>query len=219
MTPPTSKKRRAPAMSPQERREMIVRATIPLVIEHGSAVTTRQIAQAAGIGEGTIFRVFADKDELLDACAVEAMSPGNSLAEIAAIDLDQPLADRLAQAAEAMRAHLARIGAVMGALHATGGRARTEGREHPGPDGSVPDRQTGVAAARDALAELFEPERDTLRLPPQRLALLFFGLLFTSTADTGTDADAVGAPGGLGHNREIAELVDVFLHGAVTTAD
>jgi AcrR family transcriptional regulator len=38
-------------MSPEQRREMIVRATIPLVIEHGSGVTTRRIAQAVGIGE------------------------------------------------------------------------------------------------------------------------------------------------------------------------
>lgn len=58
-------------MAPGSRREMIVRAALPLVIEHGSAVTTRQIARAAGIGEGTIFRVFADKDELLEACVSE----------------------------------------------------------------------------------------------------------------------------------------------------
>ena len=43
---------------------MIVAATLPLLLEHGELVTTRQIAEAAGIAEGTIFRVFADKDEL-----------------------------------------------------------------------------------------------------------------------------------------------------------
>ena len=44
---------------------MIVEATLPLLLEHGEMVTTRQIAEAAGIAEGTIFRVFADKDELI----------------------------------------------------------------------------------------------------------------------------------------------------------
>ncbi|MGW3623135.1 TetR/AcrR family transcriptional regulator [Streptomyces sp. NPDC000880] len=200
MTPPTARKRRALAMSPGERREMIVRATIPLVIEYGSAVTTRQIAQAAGIGEGTIFRVFADKDELVDACVLETMSPGNSLTEIGSIDLDMPLADRLTEAAEAMRAHMDRIGAVMGALQTTGGRTRTE---RPAPSGQVPDRQAGFNAACDALAELFEPERDTLRLPPERLAVLFFGLLFTSSHHDPP--------------QDVAEIVEVFLYGALTT--
>lgn len=49
-------------MSPEQRREMIVRAALPLVVEYGTSVTTAQIARAAGIGEGTIFRAFGDKD-------------------------------------------------------------------------------------------------------------------------------------------------------------
>ncbi|MGW1995245.1 TetR/AcrR family transcriptional regulator [Embleya sp. NPDC001921] len=112
-------------MDPDSRREMIVRAALPLVIEHGSAVTTRQVARAAGIGEGTIFRVFADKEELLDACVSEALSPAHALAELALVPMEQPLVHRLTEAAAALHAHLDRIGAVVGALHATGGRGRT----------------------------------------------------------------------------------------------
>ncbi|MCU1430433.1 MAG: DNA-binding transcriptional regulator, AcrR family, partial [Actinomycetia bacterium] len=37
---------------------MIVAATLPLLLEHGDRVTSRQIAEAAGIAEGTIFRAF-----------------------------------------------------------------------------------------------------------------------------------------------------------------
>ncbi|TDC94984.1 TetR/AcrR family transcriptional regulator, partial [Actinomadura sp. 7K507] len=107
-------------MSAHQRREMIVRTALPLVAEHGTTVTTGQIARAAGIGEATIFRVFADKDELLDACIAEAQRADDVLAEIAAIPLDQPLPDRLAEAATAMEAYLARMGTVIGALHATG---------------------------------------------------------------------------------------------------
>ena len=61
-TPAPSK--RAAALPPDERRSMIVAATLPLLLEHGDRVTTRQIAEAAGIAEGTIFRAFADKDEM-----------------------------------------------------------------------------------------------------------------------------------------------------------
>src|ERR1700755_3104280 len=110
----TTPRRRAPGMDPQRRREMVVAAALPLVAEHGTAVTTAAIARAAGIGEATIFRVFADKEELLDACVAEVLRPDTMVAELEAIPLDQPLADRLVQAAEALRAHVDRMGAVMG---------------------------------------------------------------------------------------------------------
>jgi AcrR family transcriptional regulator len=73
MTQPVAatKARRAAAMPPDQRRSMIVEATLPLLIEHGDRVTTKQIAEAAGIAEGTIFRAFGDKDEVI-AAVIEA---------------------------------------------------------------------------------------------------------------------------------------------------
>ena len=53
-------------MPPDERRDAIIDVVLPLLLEHGSDVSTRQIAEAAGIAEGTIFRVFPDKAALLD---------------------------------------------------------------------------------------------------------------------------------------------------------
>ena len=43
------KRTRAAALPPSERRAEIIAATLPLVREHGANVTTRQIAEAAGI--------------------------------------------------------------------------------------------------------------------------------------------------------------------------
>ncbi|RKS74290.1 TetR family transcriptional regulator [Actinomadura pelletieri DSM 43383] len=197
-------RRRAPGMSPERRREMIVRTALPLVAEHGTAVTTGQIARAAGIGEATIFRVFADKNELLDACVAEALRPDHVLAEIAEIPLDRPLRARLAEVGAAVEAYLDRMGMILGALRATGRRERPAPPTPGEPGPAQLDRDTAMTRTRDAIAELFEPDRDRLRLPPAQLASLFLGLLFArSRPHTGPDAPS------------IEEYLDVFLHGAL----
>ncbi|MGW4410486.1 TetR/AcrR family transcriptional regulator [Nonomuraea sp. NPDC004702] len=212
MTNETSR-RRAPAMSPERRREMIVKAALPLVVEYGTSVTTAQVARAAGIGEGTIFRAFGDKEALLAACMAEALRPDDTLAHVSAISLDLPLADRLVEAAEALRGYLARMGAVAGALATTGGLRRPapgdEARPAPGGEpraaegGGRPGsgREESMAASREALAGLFEPERDRLRLAPERLAEAFQFLVMA----------AGRGPSPLGSE----ELVDLFLNGAL----
>lgn len=190
-------------MSPEQRRAVIIASALPLVAEYGAAVTTKQVARAAGIGEATIFRVFADKDDLLGACVAEAVRPDHVVREIGSISLDEPLARRLADAADALSAHLERMGAVVGSLHASGQlRGRGGERERPKTD----DRAESLRQIREAMAELFEPERESLRLSPVKLAAMFLGLLF---ARSRMDEPAAAEP---------AELVEIFLHGAVVEA-
>jgi AcrR family transcriptional regulator len=211
MTDETRTRRRAPGMSPEQRRDMIVAVALPLVAEHGAAVTTAQVARAAAIGEATIFRVFADKEALLDACVLAALDPTHVLEEIAAVPLDQPLAARLIEAAAALRAHLDRMGSVIGALHATGVRRGRpdlpERGTRPGgghdPEGAL-GRNASEARTLEAVADLFEPERESLRLPPERLAAIFLGMLFSRRRFPAGDE----GPG-------LDELVDVFLNGAL----
>jgi AcrR family transcriptional regulator len=179
---------------------MIVAATLPLVAEYGAAVTTSQIARAAGIGEGTIFRVFADKDELLDACAVEAMNPDHVLRELASIPLDEPLAARLTQAAEALRAHLERMGTVIGALHSSSHRRERTSGDRPNPG----NREASMRATYEAVTELIEPDRAVLRPEPAKIASVFLGMLFTWPRLASRDAEPLPE-----------ELVDILLHGTV----
>jgi AcrR family transcriptional regulator len=190
-------------MSTEQRRAMIVAAALPLVTECGAAITTGQIARAAGVGEGTIFRVFADKDELLDTCLAEAMNPAHALRELASVSLDEPLALRLAQAAEALRAHLDRMVLVIGALQASGHR-HGQSRGDRSAQGKQSNRESSMQAIRDAVAELIEPDRTALRLEPEKLAAIFLGMLF---AGRRLEADESGSTA--------ADLVDVLLHGAL----
>ncbi|GAA4538105.1 TetR/AcrR family transcriptional regulator [Amycolatopsis samaneae] len=186
---------------------MIIHAMLPLVLEHGATVTTSQIARAAGIGEGTIFRAFKDKDELFDACTAEVLKPDHVLDAIAEIPVDQPLADRLVEAAEALGAHLQRMGALMGALHASG-RARRDPEQRLKDRKNVKDsRRDSMAAMREAVTELFEPEKAQLRLPADQLAALFLALLFGGRR-----------LGQVDDTPTTREIVDVFLHGAVRAA-
>jgi AcrR family transcriptional regulator len=85
-------------MPPEERRAAIVDATLPLLLDRGRGVTTRQIAEAAGVAEGTIFRAFPDKEAVVDATLASAFDPGPTERAIAAIDPDLPFDAQLVEA-------------------------------------------------------------------------------------------------------------------------
>ena len=117
-------------MAPDERRKAIVEATLPLLAQYGAGVTTRQIAEAAGIAEGTIFRVFPDKPALLMAAAEETMNPSDGGAELEAAlaghdDLRDQDPDTLPGAPE-----LAHVGAEVVTLHDPGQRTALPQRRY-----------------------------------------------------------------------------------------
>ena len=91
---------RAAALPPEERREALIAATLPLVLEHGTAVSTRLIAEAAGVAEGTIFRAFGSKDALISAVMVTAMDTTDLIRALERVDRSLPLRERTTAAVE-----------------------------------------------------------------------------------------------------------------------
>jgi AcrR family transcriptional regulator len=171
--------RRAPALPPEERREALVAATLPLVLEHGTDVSTRLIAEAAGVAEGTIFRVFPSKDDLIEAVLASAFDPSSLVEAIGQVDRSLPLDRRLTAAVQLMQTRGRRLA---GLVHALAVRRSLPSGDHAW--------RVRAAEARvvDALALLLEPDRDRLRCSAQetarRLRLVTLALSSPRLVDT-----------------------------------
>lgn len=82
-------------MAPDERRDVLVGVFLDLARQYGRVPSTSEIARAAGVAEGTIFRAFGTKDALQTDAVQVAFCPVPVRREFRAIDLDQPMRDRL----------------------------------------------------------------------------------------------------------------------------
>jgi AcrR family transcriptional regulator len=160
---------RARRMPPAERREALINATLPLVLWHGPGVTTRQIAEAADVAEGTIFRVFDGKEAVIRAVTERAFDPAPALAEIAAIDHALALRARLVAVVAILQG---RLGTVFALIHALG-------MQRPPKDHRPPRFMNDEFRA--AIVELIGDDRTQLRVPPLEVAATLRMLVFSAT--------------------------------------
>ena len=168
---------RAKPIPAADRRAAIIAATETLLIEHGTATTTRLIAEAAGVAEGTIFRHFRDKRELYRAVAENVFDPtrgGDSMAEV--VEGKADIEDKLRAVIDLLAATSQRGLLVMMAV-------RSAVTEEPDPEGvrHPPSPPKFLIEANKALIDnltrlVFEPHVNELRLPPRKAALVLRSL-------------------------------------------
>jgi AcrR family transcriptional regulator len=159
-------------MPPDERRAALVQATLPLLEKYGVDVSTRQIAEAAGVAEGTIFRAFGSKEALIKATFKTAFDVEPLIEALGKIDRELPLRERLIVAVDISQTRLSKVFKLFFAL-----------RMNRRPDfEGTPEEQARAKAdnarADEVFTDLLRPDADQLRLTPEevchRMRLIIF---------------------------------------------
>lgn len=164
---------RAAPLPLDERRAALIAATEPLLEQFGREISTRQIAEAAGIAEGTIFRAFATKEELIDAVIKDSFDIHRTCDELAQIDRGLSLEERLIAAVVILQERLRRVFALYGSL-----RLRKEAPDH---DSFRTRQQVDNELINEAIAALIGPDQDQLRLAVMEAASALRAITFAIT--------------------------------------
>lgn len=166
---------RARPLAPDDRREAILDAVVPELLEHGRDLSSRQMAQAAGVAEGTLFRAFGDKEALI-AAAIERIFDHLPLwAALRGIDTELPVEARLAEVVRVVREHFHEIVQAVVALGI---------KERPPVGGSGHERRLA-----DALGDLFHAEADSFTVPLPALAEYLRMVAFASALPMASGLD------------------------------
>jgi AcrR family transcriptional regulator len=197
--PDTSVRReRARPLSPEERLDKLVDVTLSLLREHGRAVTTRQIAEAAGVAEGTIFRVVESKEELVELAINRAFEPGALVDRVREIDPDLPLAERLIRLAAIWQQRFRATFDLMKKV----GMVRPSDHVHDSPEA-----EATRARVHALLEDVIGADADQLAVPVgeflHRFRLLIFAASHPHIAD--------------GHFLTPEQIVETVLHGLLRT--
>ena len=172
---------------------MIIGAVIPMLLEHGASLTTRQIAEGVGVAEGTLFRAFGDKETLIRTAVEAFFDPTAMHAAIRGIDPELSLEDTTAAIIGAVRERLTGVFRMMAAM---GGKPHKP---------AASDRE----AFTQLIAEVLEPHAHELAWPADRVAHAVRLITFAASIPE------INA----GMEFSTRELTALVLHGLTTPLD
>ena len=196
-------------MTLEERRAALIDATGPLLERYGRDVSTRQIADAAGVAEGTIFRAFATKDELIDAVIEEVFDEQRTRATLLAIDRTLPLTERLVLALAVLQERTRRVFALFHALRLRPGWAAPSPEDRPAHE-TLHAKQTHDRELLElVLVDLIGADADQLRVTVGEAVTMLRGSVFALTHPLLGD-ERLARPD---------RIVDLVLHGVARTHD
>jgi AcrR family transcriptional regulator len=178
---------RARPLAPEQRKASIIEACIPLLFEHGAAVTSKQIADAAGVAEGTIFRAFGDKESLIAASVEHFLDPEPIRRSLSHIDPELELEQKVNDILFHLRS---RFTGIMGIMSAIGTR----------PTGGNHEIRRQLI---DIITTVLAGEADRLRVTPEQAAYLIRIIAFAASIDS-FNSD---------YQLETAELASFVVHG------
>jgi len=156
---------RAHPLPPEERRRHIIDVALAQVRRTGAMPSTRELAFAAEIAEGTLFRAFGTKDALQTAMISAVACPYTYRAAADAIPAGQPLRDTLLAITTLLWERFIEIFETLGPLGVFGPPPHGP---HPGCPGDPPE-PLGAAHFRAHTRRLLAPFEDELRVPVDEL--------------------------------------------------
>lgn len=198
-------------MSPDDRRDAIVGAAIPLLRARGASVTTRELADAACVAEGTLFRVFPDKAALVRAAVERALDPTPVVAQLAGVERDLPVRIAIAKTTAILQDHAVGVASLVAVSHelfaSLGDRTATpHGHSHPGHAHRPGWADHPIEIVVRAVTGVLDPHADQLRLEPALCARMLVSFVLTINRPLGPGPRPVLGP---------HDLATLFCDGAV----